>query len=122
MFTRIQIRRLKRPRLRIEALEDRCVPSGYAVQQFDDPMNGNHEYRLYFDEFHFATLLRTPPGLVKFRGHPDLDEPNGWGSSDDWGAFIAGVDPLGARIEQVQATANGVQAGASGKVQSPHGE
>ncbi|NLY02693.1 MAG: hypothetical protein GXY83_42100, partial [Rhodopirellula sp.] len=95
----------------------------YTVETFTDPNTGNLEYKLSYEGFHFATVLQTPAGAISFRGHPDQNEPNGWGSTVQENVFIAGpgVDATGGEVTSAIVDAGGIQVSAGGDVPSAGG-
>src|SRR5205085_7181334 len=63
-----------------EWLEDRTAPTVSVRPPFVNA-EGNTEWQLYDDWFHFGTVQRSPQGRTSFRPHPDLNDVNGFGST-----------------------------------------
>ena len=93
--------------------------SPYAVQKITDS-EGNIEYQMWKDGFHFGTVLQTPQGAIGFRGHPDQHDANGWGTTVQENVYIAGagVDATGGQVISAVAGSSGIQVTAGGDVPS----
>ncbi|MBW3598480.1 MAG: hypothetical protein KY475_14565 [Planctomycetes bacterium] len=79
------------------------------------------EQRLYKDGFHFDSLIKTPNGALVSRPHPDLEDINGWGSSEYWTVYIAGGAPGRSQFTDVIATSSGIYVSARGEVTTSSG-
>lgn len=74
-------------RLSVEVLEARTQPAVLVEPPFVNP-EGDTEFRLIRDGFHFGTLLYTDQGEAAFRPHPDLTDVNGFGSTFYFGPYL----------------------------------
>lgn len=114
--------RIRRRRIGGEQLEPRWMLA-YEVVQFFDPLTQNQERRLLSDGFHFGSLLETPQGTVSFRGRPDREDADGFGSTEQINLFIAGpgVDATGGHLDLVESLGNGIHVNAGGTIAAANG-
>lgn len=94
----------------------------YSVRVID--VDGNRDYQLVRQGFHFGSLIVTDVGTnnrLVLRPHPDLDAPDGWGSSLFVAPFLAGADSGGVEALWVRRTRRGIAIVAIGDVNSPDG-
>ena len=95
----------------------------YSVQTITDPQTGNIEYQMWENGFQFGTLIQTPQGTIGFRGHPDQNDVNGWGTTVQENVYItgSGVDATGGAVTSAVAGTGGIQVSAGGNVPSSLG-
>jgi hypothetical protein len=74
------------------------------------------EHRFFRDGFHFGTLIRDLAGRLIFRGHPDRDDINGWGTSYFIAPFLAGADSRLGTVNGITSNAAGFNISTSGMV------
>lgn len=94
--------------------------SGYQVAPPITDQDGAVEYRCYFRNQHFLSLLLDKLGGFAFRPHPGVDV-NGWGTTVYCHPYLSGIaltgaaiDSVGAQADRVSVTANGVMRNGSG--------
>jgi hypothetical protein len=97
--------------------------SPYSVQSITDPDTGNIEYQMFYNDFQFGTIVQTPAGAVGFRGHPDQNDIDGWGTTVWENVYItgSGVDATGGAVNSATAGTSGIQVSAGGDVPSAAG-
>ncbi|MCA8995756.1 MAG: VCBS repeat-containing protein [Planctomycetaceae bacterium] len=93
----------------------------YSFEQVTDPNTGNMEHRLFYRNRQIGALLQTPEGTVSFRGRPDFFEPNGFGSTHQFNAFLNDADATGGQLDFVDVSEAGFQFTASGDVATAGG-
>ncbi|MGD0383684.1 MAG: hypothetical protein ABSA77_09195 [Thermoguttaceae bacterium] len=84
----------------------------YSIQA----VNGNIEYRFYYDQFHFGTIVYDPQGALIFRPHPDQFDINGWGTSEYLNPYLAGGAPSQGAVSAVSACSQGIQISLNGQI------
>jgi autotransporter-associated beta strand protein len=84
----------------------------YSIQA----VNGNTEYRFFYDLFHFGTIICDPQDALIFRPHPDQFDINGWGTSEYLNPFLAGGAPSQGAVTAVSASSQGIQISLNGQI------
>src|SRR5262245_2135028 len=110
--------------LHLEILEERrllsgltVLPVGYRVVQ-ELNAQGDTEYHLTRNGFHFGSIIQDPSGRLIERYHPDRHDENGWGTSHHLASFLADGDPSLGKVDDIRARNNGIEIWASGQISS----
>lgn len=82
-----------------------CQAQRYRVQTLT--IEGNTEYQLFFNNFHFASIIEVHPrGGIAFRPHPDRLDPNAWGSTFYVNPFLSDAEPAFGHVTHAAPVGN----------------
>ncbi len=95
-------------------LQSQVCPAQYSFTVV--PVEDKIEYRFFYNQFHFGTIIENSQEAFIFRPHPDQFDVNGWGTSSYLNPFLAGGDPSQGTSISPLATAQGIQISLAGLV------